>query len=85
MSAALTLTTKSSVLVEQIWPNVSILDLPEACLTSVCILDFVSDKFGASGKFRMLAVNHDCCPENLYFMVGTSKGVTGTGCACACI
>lgn len=28
-------------------------------------LDFVSDTFGASRKFRMLAVNDDCCRENL--------------------
>ena len=28
-------------------------------------LDFVSDTFGASRKFRMLAVNDHCCRENL--------------------
>ncbi len=28
--------------------------------------DFVSDTFGASRKFRMLAVNDDCCRENLF-------------------
>ncbi|GAA6174585.1 hypothetical protein NBRC116593_05040 [Sulfitobacter pacificus] len=28
-------------------------------------LDFVSDTFGASRKFRMLAVNDDYCRENL--------------------
>jgi len=31
-------------------------------------LDFVSDTFGASRKFRMLAVNDDCCRENLCLM-----------------
>jgi putative transposase len=28
-------------------------------------MDFVSDTFGASFKFRTLAVNDDCCRENL--------------------
>ena len=35
-------------------------------------LDFVSDTFGASRKFRMLAVNDDCCRENLCLMAATS-------------
>ena len=35
-------------------------------------LDFVSCKFAASRKFRMLAVNDDCCRENLYLMADTS-------------
>lgn len=35
-------------------------------------LDFVSDTFGASRKFRMLAVNDDCCRENLCFVADTS-------------
>lgn len=50
-------------------------------------LDFVSDTFGASRKFRMLAVNDDCCRENLCLMADTSiSGAevgTGVGCACA--
>ena len=28
-------------------------------------LDFLSDTFGACRKFRILAVNDDCCRENL--------------------
>ena len=35
-------------------------------------LDFVSDTFGASRKFRMLAVNDDCCRKNLCLMADTS-------------
>ena len=35
-------------------------------------LDFVSDTFGASRKFRMLAVNDDCCRENLCLVADTS-------------
>ena len=35
-------------------------------------LDFVSDTFGASRKFRMLAVNDACCRENLCLMADTS-------------
>lgn len=35
-------------------------------------LDFVSDTFGASRKFRILAVNDDCCRENLCLMADTS-------------
>ena len=35
-------------------------------------LAFVSDTFGASRKFRMLAVNDDCCRENLCLRADTS-------------
>ena len=35
-------------------------------------LDFVSDTFGASRKFRILAVNDDCCRENLCLVADTS-------------
>ncbi len=35
-------------------------------------LDFVFDTFGACRKFRMLAVNDDCCRENLCLMADTS-------------
>lgn len=35
-------------------------------------LDFISDTFGASRKFRILAVNDDCCRENLCLMADTS-------------
>jgi len=35
-------------------------------------LDFLSDTFGASRKFRILAVNDDCCRENLCLMAATS-------------
>ena len=35
-------------------------------------LDFVSDTFGASRKFRTLAVNDDCCRENLCLIADTS-------------
>ena len=35
-------------------------------------LDLVSDTFGTSRKFRMLAVNDDCCRENLCLMADTS-------------
>jgi|TARA_B110000908_G_C10115743_1_gene385190 putative transposase len=35
-------------------------------------LDFVSDTFDASRKFRMLAVNDDCCREKLCLMADTS-------------
>ena len=35
-------------------------------------LDFVSDTFGASRKFRMLAVSDDCCRENLCLMADIS-------------
>ncbi len=35
-------------------------------------LDFVSDTFGASRRFRILAVNGDCCRENLGLVADTS-------------
>jgi len=35
-------------------------------------LDFLSDTFGASRKFRILAVNDDCCRENLGLIADTS-------------
>ena len=35
-------------------------------------LDFVSDTFGASRKFRILAVNDDCTRENLGLIADTS-------------
>ena len=35
-------------------------------------LDFVSDTFGASRKFRILAVNDDCTRENLALIADTS-------------
>ena len=35
-------------------------------------LDFVSDTFGASRKFRILAVNDDCTRENLCLIADTS-------------
>ncbi len=35
-------------------------------------LDFLSDSFGASRKFRILAVIDDCCRENLCLMADTS-------------
>jgi putative transposase len=35
-------------------------------------LDFLSDTFGASRKFRILAVSYDCCRENLCLMADTS-------------
>ena len=35
-------------------------------------LDFVADTFGASRKFRMLAVTDDCCRENLCLIADTS-------------
>jgi putative transposase len=35
-------------------------------------LDFLSDTFGASRKLRILAVNDDCCRENLCLMADTS-------------
>ena len=43
-----------------IWPNVR------------WSLDFVSDTFGASRKFRILAVNDDCTRENLCLIADTS-------------
>jgi len=35
-------------------------------------LDFLSDTFGACRRFRILAVNDDCCRENLCLMADTS-------------
>ena len=35
-------------------------------------LDFLSDTFGTSRKFRILAVNDDCCRGNLCLMADTS-------------
>lgn len=35
-------------------------------------LDFLSDTFGVSRRFRILAVNDDCCRENLCLMADTS-------------
>ena len=35
-------------------------------------LDFLSDTFSVSRKFRILAVNDDCCRENLCLMADTS-------------
>lgn len=35
-------------------------------------MDFVSDTFGASRRFRILAVNDDCCRENLGLVADTS-------------
>jgi len=35
-------------------------------------MDFVSDTFGASRKFRILAINDDCCRENLFLIADTS-------------
>lgn len=35
-------------------------------------MDFVSDTFGASRRFRILAVNDDCCRENLALIADTS-------------
>lgn len=39
-------------------------------------LDFLSDTFGASRRFRILAMNHDCCRENLCLIADT--GISGT-------
>lgn len=35
-------------------------------------LDFLSDTFGACRRFRILAVNDDCCRENLALIADTS-------------
>ncbi len=40
-------------------------------------LDFVSDTFGASRKFRILAVNDDCTRENLGLIADTSLSGAG--------
>lgn len=37
-----------------------------------CSMDFLSDRFGASRRFRILAVNDDCCRENLCLVADTS-------------
>ena len=34
-------------------------------------MDFLSDTFGASRRFRILAVNDDCCRENLCLVADT--------------
>ena len=39
-------------------------------------MDFLSDTFGVSRKFRIFAVNDDCCRENLCLMADTS--ISGT-------
>lgn len=36
-------------------------------------MDFVSDTFGASRKFRILTVNDNCCRENLCLIADTSQ------------
>ena len=40
-------------------------------------LNFLSDTFGACRKFRILAVNDDCCRENLALIADT--GISGSG------
>jgi putative transposase len=42
-------------------------------------LDFVSDTFGACRKFRILAVNDDCCRENL--CLARDPRISGAGVA----
>ncbi|PCJ09734.1 MAG: hypothetical protein COB16_03325 [Rhodobacteraceae bacterium] len=48
-------------------------------------MDFVCDTFGASRKFHILAVNDDCCRENLCLMAAISienarkLAITGKG------
>ena len=42
--------------------------------------DFVSDTFDASRKFRILAINDDCCRENLCLIADTS--IPGARVAC---
>ena len=39
-------------------------------------LDFLCDTFGASRRFRILAVDNDCCRENMCLMADTS--ISGT-------
>ena len=39
-------------------------------------LDFLSDTFGACRKFRVLAINDDCCRQNLTLIADTS--ISGT-------
>jgi len=40
-------------------------------------LDFLSDTFGVSRKFRILAVNDDCCRENLCLMASVILSAIG--------
>lgn len=35
-------------------------------------MDFASDTFGASRKFRILAINDDCCRKSLCLAADTS-------------
>jgi putative transposase len=35
-------------------------------------MDFVADTFGVSRKFRILAINDDCCQENLCLAADTN-------------
>lgn len=47
-------------------------------------LDSLSDTFGAARRFRILAVNDDCCRENLCLMADSSIAhPRGTGAGCA--
>ena len=47
--------------------------MPQAvCPNTRWSLDFLSDTFGASRRFPILAVNDDCCRENLCLMAETS-------------
>ncbi len=47
--------------------------MPEAaCPNARWPLDFLSDSFGASRKFRILAAIDDCCRENLCLVADTS-------------
>ena len=47
--------------------------MPEAlCPGQRWSMDFVSDTFGASRQFRILAVNDACCRENLALVADTS-------------
>lgn len=50
--------------------------LSAGCCATACqaagSLDFLADSFGASRKFRILAVNDDCCRENLCLAADTS-------------
>lgn len=43
-------------------------------------LDFLSDRFGASRTFRILAVNDDGCRENLCLIADISISSAGTEC-----
>jgi putative transposase len=46
--------------------------MPEALRSgALWSMDFLSDRFGASRRFRILAVNDDCCRENLCVMADT--------------